>query len=304
LNEVYQFSNAHVATAFAKALALFVSTLPAAPPDAGEMSIEGHAIPALTLPNPPVVPSLMTGGIFVRLILLAGIVGGAVAINTPEGKIYSSALWSRGMEIGSQAMAKFRSHPSEATTSIAVSPLPSPVPAPQPTTTVTATTSPQANAEPPVVTKKTKSSGLSVAATTPNGAAQDQGAAQVQTAPAIPSTKSNSADTNAIQSTSQPPTASEPEVSTAVPQPSKPVAAATAAPVTSAPPASTSLSSDQLARLQQKLIELGYLEGEPENRVTVKVIAAFNHWRRETGRSAVQTIGPDEYSVFMRAINR
>jgi len=57
-------------------------------------------------------------------------------------------------------------------------------------------------------------------------------------------------------------------------------------------------------RLERKLIDLGYLEGDPEAHLSGKAIAAFNQWRHETGKSPVASIGPDEFNAFMRAVNR
>jgi hypothetical protein len=277
LNEVYQFSNAHVASAFAKALAVFVSTLPAREPDSGDAGLEGHSIPTVTLPDPPSIPALMTGGLFVRLLALTAIIAGAVWINTPSGKSQASALSVRATEMVDRVVAKIRTHPAEGTSTVSVPPTSAPL------------TSTSVAASPPAP---------KVTAQTPAPKPSAPGPALVPIQPSAPVASASAAPVGA-------PAGSEVTASPPVSQVASNSAPSAAAPSTDVATASRpQLTANQILTLQKKLIDLGYLEGEPDTRASARMIAAFNQWRKETGKAAVTSVGPDEYAAFMRAINR
>jgi len=260
LMEVYQFSNADVASAFASAFSAFVASLPSMGEgrDASEATLSEHRVPQVNLPQQPVVPSLIGGGVFIRALLLAAIVVAGVAIATPEGRTRGEAALSKVEGVVAQIWPKQERAPS---------------PDPTPTTpeTVAATLVP---APPEIVPDPSVATPASVAVQKP----------QEPIAASAPSAVAASGSTVA-----------KPRVTVGT-------TAAPAAPA--ARPQIQELSADQLLTLQTKLISLGYQEGEPERHMGPRVIRAFNHWRQETGKAPVSSIGPDEYEAFIRAINR
>jgi hypothetical protein len=197
----------------------------------------------------------MTGGIFVRLAVIATIVAVAVWLNTPDGRIQADALRSRATETANQMISKIRARPAEA------------VPAATPSTT-TAVVAPAVPPQP---------------ITQPQAAVPGPQAPEPDLVPMPPSA----------------PAVNAPVTATTNPLPS---GAAPSAPTV--PAAGPQLSSDQIFKLQRKLIDLGYLEGNPDVHASTRMTAAFNQWRKETGRTYVQSVGPDEYAAFLRAINR
>lgn len=281
LNEIYQFSNAHVASALTKAFAVFVSTLPLREPGTGGIGLEGHSIPTVTLPDRPVIPLLVTGGVFVRLTVFAAIVAGAVWINTPNGRSQTSALAARATAIADQIVAKIKTHPAEATATRAASGPSAPTPK----------GSMAENPPTPKIGARVPAAALpapSLAAPTP------------QPKPSAPSLQVSG--TAPVPAQSATPASNTTAVSVATP------AAPAAGAGESGPEATTAsrpqLSGEQILRLQKKLIDLGYLEGEPDTHASARMIAAFNEWRRETGKAYVTAVGPDEYTSFFRAISR
>jgi hypothetical protein len=93
LHEVYQFSNADVASAFVSALQAFMATLPSSTEGATESDEPLHqGIPRVTLPAMPTVPSLMGVGVIARAAALAVVTIGVASLLTPNGRTQAERM--------------------------------------------------------------------------------------------------------------------------------------------------------------------------------------------------------------------
>jgi hypothetical protein len=278
LLEIYRFSKPDVASAFATTLSTFIATLPSGQLGALAGGAAAKRARSMTaIPDPPQVPPLMSGGVLLRLALLALIVAAGLALGSPEGRSRAQVLWASAVDQVEQA--------THAAPPAATAPSAPPPAAIAPAKVAAAATPPAPPATPPAQSPPaappatTAPAKVAAAATPPAPPAAPPSAAPAQSLPAVTT------------------------IAKAVVPASQSTATAKQNGAAGNPPA-PQLDVNRIIELQTKLGELGYGPGEPDGHLGPRTLDAFNQWRRETGRQAVEVIGPDDFAGFMRAISR